>query len=111
MKRYRQEAREEITKNYQESGLSLQKYCQQHDLSEASLKRWVKEFQNTFSKKPDKEISFVEIPVPKKVLKPGAEYSLPVLTIRFPNGFSIELSAGTEISLVREVLKLVGNIA
>jgi transposase-like protein len=108
MKRYRREAREKITRHYHESGQSIGQYSQQYDLSEASLKRWIKEFQEH---RPESgtNISFVEIQAAKNMVKPQDEKMVHALTIRYPNGMSIELGQGTDICWIGELLTLVGT--
>jgi transposase-like protein len=110
MKRYRREAREKITRHYHESGQSIGQYSQHYDLSEASLKRWIKEFREPESG-ADPKISFVEIQTGKTMVKPQAEKMVHAVTIRYPNGMSIELGQGTDICWAGELLTLVGTLA
>ena len=110
MKRYRREAREKIIQHYHESGLSTLQYSRQHDLSEASLKRWIKEFREPGAGAEDK-ISFVEIQAAKPAVKPQAKELVPVIIIRYPNGISIEIGQGTDMCWAGELLTLAGTLA
>jgi len=110
MKRYRRAAREELVRQYQDSGLSAWQFCQQYGLSETSLGRWIKEFRKTEPETTASGISLVEI----QNFKPGpmhqSENRKPSVTIRFPNGMVVEISQGIDVSWVSHVLDLVGRI-
>jgi transposase-like protein len=111
MKRYRRAAREELTRDYQNSGLPAWQYCQQNGLSETSLQRWIKEFQTSLPETQDTLISLVEIQVQKSNRRPKPEIQQPMATIRFPNGMVIEIGHGTDISWIGQIMDLVGQIA
>lgn len=112
MKRYRQAAREEMVRQYQDSGLSPWQFCQQYGLSEASLGRWIKEFRKAEPGMVAPGISLVEIQNFKSSPRQQqTESRQPSVTVRFPNGMVVEIGHGTDASWVSHVLDLVGRIA
>ena len=111
MKRYRRAAREEMIRQYQDSGLPSWQFCKHYGLSEASLGRWIKEFRNTEPETAAPGISLVEIQSFKSVPMQRSEICKPPVTIRFPNGMVVEVGLGSDVSWLSQVLGLVGRIA
>ena len=58
MKRYRRAAREELTRDYQNSGLPAWQYCQQNGLSETSASH-----QGTKPQRPQRRIFKIGFPL------------------------------------------------
>ena len=68
---------------WEKSELSRQKYCRQHQLSPKTFSGWIKQFQNTHSKK----MAFVSMP-----LKNHEAIENQSLEIKLPNGILCRFS-------------------
>jgi len=87
---------QKIIKDQELSAQSVASYCREQRLSEKSFYAWRKRLKE---ETPSSLKDFVEVsPCVKEVGEP--------LRIKTPSGYCVEVSLGAEISLVKDVIRL-----
>lgn len=86
--RYSEEERRELVRLYRESGYGITRFCQEMELSYATLRRWLGE------EAPD-AVSFVEVETGPE----GRGADDGALRVWLPNGIVCELGAGADPSV------------
>lgn len=94
--RYTRKQRDELLSRYRRSGISVNRFCEQMDISYSTLTRWLRQIEGTES-----EVKLVEIaaePVFAKNLE---------MTVRLSNGISCEvggqLGVADALNWIREL--------
>ena len=91
--------------SWQQTGLSQAEYCRHHNLKHHQMVYWKKRFLNT-----ETEVSFVPLKL-EDLLDIPAQPEQPSLRLVINDQFKIEISAGFDALLLRQVIVALRGLA
>jgi transposase-like protein len=107
-----------IVENYRASGMTIRCFSRQENISEQSLRNWIKRNDVNVNELPEPKPGFVEVKSSTKNprIPPGRNFDDAVprqskgLGIRFPGGAVIEVYPDTDHRVLQWVLDLMGSL-
>jgi hypothetical protein len=97
------ELREEMIKvleDFSKSGLTRLAYCEHKNIAVAKFYYWQKKLRNQSGDAPD---GFIRLTSRKTFV---ADAPMAAIVLQYPNGISLQLPAGTPITMIRTLLSL-----
>jgi hypothetical protein len=96
---------QDVTNDFEKSGLPISKYCSMHKISTSSFYQWRKILNAERSNEKSSIPSFIPIDI-----NSGGNYevSKPSLEIYLPSGIKLIVCQGFNVELLGQLLKVVG---
>jgi len=101
---------QERVESYEESGLSVQEFCQQEEIPKATFYRWVNQLRDGIPQ------ALLEAGQARKQIESGEAKFLPIaikaapIEIEFPSGIVVRLPLDVGRPLLLEVIRIAGAL-